>query len=97
MALAMASSHSSLSVAELQAQNKSGSREKPSVYSSLCAKSRAVFGNKTAECRPRRQDERALDALDVQLVLVGLLAGFTHLQNTPEPINNRLPLGAMWR
>lgn len=82
MALAMASSHSSRSVAELQAQNKSGNSEKSSVCSLLFAKSPAVFVKKTAESRPCRQDERALDALDVQLVLVGLLAGFTHLQST---------------
>lgn len=72
MALAMASSHLSLSVAELWTQ-----AALVSLQLTMGAQNLMQY---SPECLPRWQDERAFNALDVQLVLIGLLAGLTHLQ-----------------
>lgn len=83
MALAMASSHSSLSVAELKEQDTSESPngEQQSTPTSLFIKWIWV------RCWPGRQDKRPLHTLNVQFILIGFLAGFAHLENTLKSRN----------
>lgn len=68
----MASSHSSRSDAELQREKKAGEAAK-------LLQQQAVFS--PFRWLPCRQDEGALHAHDVQLVLIGLLGRFANLQN----------------